>query len=180
MYPCKALVLILAAVTILSHDAEAQAARARQSGSGAYKFPASVGSFRRVKLTKFTADGRDAAASYSGATGLMTAYVYPARAPYSSSLASHFEQCRGEVRATWGRTRTISKRATSINRNGRSYPAMEELFSGKRDGVDVISYLVVAKADDRYVKFRFTSSNTTSGQAAAQAGTFIQKFPWPR
>lgn len=202
MLSSKALVLVLAAAAmVLPERANAQTTSRRQRSAGAalFKFPASVGPFRRTNVTNFTADGSNSAASYSSKAGLITAYVYPARAPYSPSLAPHFDQCRQEVRQLWGRTRSISKRSTFINRNGRAYPGIEEVFSGKVGSRDAVSALLVFKADDRYVKFRFTTLQTgqprsstreadlRSGEAAAQtagrvAGLltgFAEKFPWP-
>ena len=199
MFPSRVLVLfVVATATFLIPDAEARTDRPNErSSAAAFKFPASVGPFRRTKVTNFTPDGSNSAASYSGPTGVMTAYVYPARPPYSPSLGSHFEQCRQEVRQLWSRTRTVWKRPTSITRNGRVYPGIEEVFSGQTPSGGAVSALLVFKADDRYVKFRFTSlllaqagkpaqkiNRHTAELAAAQAGGsatgFAQRFPWPR
>ena len=179
MSPSRAIVLLVAiAAIILADTAGAQTAQGKQRSNAAFKFPTSVGAFRRTNVTTF-APG-NVSASYSSPAGLISAYVYPARAPYSPSLPAHFEQCRREVRQLWGRTRTSSKRSTSINRNGRTYPGMEEVFTGKVGGAEVISTLVLFKADDRYLKFRFTSPKAASGRSAANLGAFVQKFPWPR
>ena len=179
MSPSKATILLAtAAAIIFAHPAQAQTARAKQRSSAEFKFPAAIGAFRRMNVTTY-APG-NAGASYSHSGGLMTAYIYPARAPHSPSLPSHFEQCRAEVRQLWGRTRRTAKRSTSIDRHGKTYPGMEEVFTGKIEGAEVSSTLAVFKADDRYVKFRFTSPKATSGQSAAQFAAFVQKFPWPR
>jgi hypothetical protein len=184
MSPSKALVLLVALLaTILSHNAEAQTGAPRQQRSKAtpFKFPASVGSFRRVEIINYTPDGLNRSASYTSPSGLMTAYVYPAGPPFSASLPSHFEECRREIRQLWGRTRSVSRRAVSINRNGRVYPGMEEVFSGKfpRSKSEAVSRLLVFQAGDRYVKFRFTSPKEVSAQAPSQLAAFIQRFPWP-
>jgi hypothetical protein len=112
----------------------------------------------------------------------LTAYVYPARAPYSTSLPSHFEECRREVRQLWGRTRSISKRSSTLVREGNVYRGLEEVFSAKapRAGGDVVSLLAVYKAGDRYVKLRLTAPRAVSDKAAAQLTSFTAKFPWPR
>jgi hypothetical protein len=183
MSPCRIVFLLVAAVSlpVLAEPAEAQTRQPAAARTAAYKFPASVGPFRRTDVINYTPDGRNRSASYTAGTGVLTAYVYPASVPYSPSLPSHFEECRREIRQLWGRTRSISKRSVSINRNGRQYPGIEEVFSGKapRTKQEVISRLVVFATGDRYVKFRFTSPKALSDQAAAQLPVFIGRFPWP-
>lgn len=183
MFPSRVFVLLLtaASLTFITEPCEAQARQSAPARTAAHKFPGSIGPFKRTDVINYTPDGRNRSASYSAGTGVLTAYVYPASTPYATSLPSHFNECRAEIRQLWGRTRSISRRSISINRNGRQYPGIEEVFAGKppRMKEEAISRLLVFAAGDRYVKFRFTSPKALSGQAAAQLPVFIGRFPWP-
>ena len=182
MFTCKAsLVGLVVATATLMHAATASAEQPTRRSSGATKYPAAVGSATRQKVTNFTPDGANSSGSYASKAGHVNAYVYPARAPYSPSLPTHFEECRREIRRLWARPRTISRRSVSVSRNGRQYAEMEEVFSGAPLGRgESVSTLAVFKANDRYVKFRITSPNALRAQQASQLAAFIQKFPFPQ
>lgn len=120
-------------------------------------------------------------ASYASRMGVITAYVYPARPPYSPALSSHFAECEKEIRASWGSVKRISKRATSIKRHGREYPGFEELFSGVVPNSEQVgSWLVVFKRGDYYVKFRFTFPRAAMSRAPGELKAFLDQLPWPR
>ena len=86
------------AMATLMHAANADAEPAKRRTSGGTKYPAKVGSAERQKVTNFTRDGANSSGSYASKAGHVNAYVYPARAPYSPSLPTHFEECRREIR----------------------------------------------------------------------------------
>jgi hypothetical protein len=181
MFTSKASLVSLAIATAtLIQTTNAPAQQPKRQSSGAVKYPATIAPFKRQKITNFTRDGANSSGTYTSKDGHVNAYVYPARAPYSPSLPTHFEQCRREIRMLWARPRTISRRSISISRNGRQYPGMEEVFSGAPLGTgESVSTLTVFKANDRYVKFRITSPIALRAQQASQLAAFIQKFPFP-
>lgn len=182
--PAQTLSCLLAIALVLAPTGEARAkpAQSPRHVKTGFVFPASVGSFQRTGVHHFNAQKTEMSAGYSSRIGVLTVYVYPARPPYSSALPSHFAQCQHEIRASWGTVKSISKRSTAINRHGRKYAGLEELFSGTVPGTkdEAGSWLVVFQREGHYVKFRFTFPKAAVARAPAELRLFLDKFPWPR
>lgn len=176
------LITWLAASTLLFNIAVAKPAPAVSQAQKPFNFPAAVGPFRRAQVHNFTREGLDRSASYVSTTGLMSAYVYPVRPPYAPTLPAHFAQIDKDIHTLWKDVRVVSKNSTSVTRNGRTYPGMEETLTA-RDATrnsEVVSRAALFSLGDRYLAFRFTAPKQAGFEAAAQMRLFLDRFPWPQ
>ena len=177
------LVLATAAVAlILAVPLDAQAAPSARHPTTGFVFPAAVGTFRRTEIINYNSSGTDKSGGYQGPAGVITAYVYPARAPHSPSLPTHFAQCEREIRDHWSSVKVLSKGSTTITRDGQIYPGMQASFSARHRAANrqMASWLVVFRRGDHYVKFRYSTPTALAGQGPAVLRTFLAQFPWPR
>ena len=178
----RLLLAIAAAGLTLGGFSNAEAAPSDRHPSTGFVFPKSVGTFRRTEIINYNASGTDKSAGYQGPAGVVTTYVYPARAPHSPSLPTHFAQCEREIRDHWSKVKTVSKGATTITRHGQTYPGMQASFTAHHRAAKrpMASWLVVFKRGDHYVKFRYSTLPALAGQGPAVLRTFLEQFPWPR
>ena len=176
------LLAISAASLTLGSPFSAEAAPSARHTPTGFVFPATLGTFRRTEIINYNASGTDKSAGYQGPAGVVTAYVYPARAPHSPSLPTHFAQCEREIRDHWSAVKVNSKGQTTITRHGQTYPGMQASFSARHRGSKrrMASWLVVFKRGDHYVKFRYSTAPELAAQGPAVLRSVLDQFSWPR
>lgn len=156
----------------------AQSGEIVHSDSG-FHFPARVGSFVRFAGYQYDEEGRDISVGYDGEIpALVTVYVFPAG---EEDLESELVEQSAEVLVSYPGAKVTGRRKVRVTPEGIEADAVSFAFSAKFRGVSqpVHSELVLARHDDRFIKYRITYPEEIADIAGEDSQKFLEHFDWP-